>query len=178
MEDAGGYWRRLHRKGHARMRTVGGSVTKRRRNRLHRNAGLLARMADGMARTALRTRSLAWWRYRQRRLVGRHCDLHPKRFSALSWWEAQLTATTEKLRQPTLNSTSGGLPSRPTAVCGRAEKTRSPTGWMRNFLVVVLPCQAGWRVFPTGSTRRKKRRERESERERERERERDRERER
>ena len=93
MEDVGGYWRRLHRKGHACLRTVGGSVTKRRRKRLHRYAGHLARMADGMARTALRTRSLAWWRFRQRRFVSKHCGLHPKRFSALSRWEAQLTAT-------------------------------------------------------------------------------------
>ena len=83
MEDVGGYWRRLHRKGHACLRTVGGSVTKRRRKRLHRYAGHLA----------LRTRSLAWWRFRQRRFVSKHCGLHPKRFSALSRWEAQLTAT-------------------------------------------------------------------------------------
>ena len=91
-KDTGGYWRRLHRKGHAWMRTVGGGVNQRRRRCLHRYAGHLARMTSGMPRSALRIRSLAWWRFRKSRFVSKHCGLHPKRFSALSRWEAQLTA--------------------------------------------------------------------------------------
>jgi hypothetical protein len=68
-------------------------VTKRRRKRLHRIAVPLDRMAGGMARAALRARSFYWWRYRHRRFVSKHCGLHPKRFSALSRWEAQLAAS-------------------------------------------------------------------------------------
>ncbi len=74
--DAGGYWRRLHRLGHAWMRTIGGGVNQRRR-RLHRYAGHLSRMTSGMPRTAPRTRSLARWRFRQSRFVSKHCGLHP-----------------------------------------------------------------------------------------------------
>ena len=74
------------------MRTVGGGVNQRRRRCLHRYAGHLARMTSGMPRSALRIRSLAWWRFRKSRFVSKHCGLHPKRFSALSRWEAQLTA--------------------------------------------------------------------------------------
>mgnify|MGYP000364683296 CR=1 FL=1 len=51
------------------------------------------RMTSGRPRAAPRARSLARWRFRQSRFVSKHCGLHPKRFSALSRWEAQLTAT-------------------------------------------------------------------------------------
>ncbi len=135
-------------KGHACMRTIGGSVTKRRRKRLHRYAGHLARIAYGVDCTASVPAAL----------LGGGIDSADSPASTAAYTRTgsrhypggkhSLQLPTEKLRPPMLNSTSGGLPSRPTAVCGRAGKTRSPTRWMRNVLVVVLPRQAWWCGFP------------------------------
>jgi hypothetical protein len=89
-EDIGQFWRRLHRVGHGWMRSQGGAVSVRRRQQLHRFAGHLARVFDcSTVRAALRTRCLAWWRYRQHRYNSKWDGLHPKRFHC--WrWEAQL----------------------------------------------------------------------------------------
>ena len=84
-DELASFWRRLHRVGHYWLDLFGGSVDLRRRRRLHGFAGHLARAGDGLARDALRTRSLAWWRHFQ----GRALISHPGRFNA--WrWEDQL----------------------------------------------------------------------------------------
>ena len=83
-EDGIQHWRRLHRTGHAVLASYGGIEVQRRR-RLHGFAGHVARLPEGLLYTALRTRSLSWWRaFQSRRLVK-----HPRRFSP--WrWEQQL----------------------------------------------------------------------------------------
>ena len=84
-EGIGDFWRRLHRVGSAWLRRLDGAVNTLRRRRLHSFAGHLARASDDPAGRALRTRSLAWWRYFQ----GRRLLKHPARFGV--WrWEAQL----------------------------------------------------------------------------------------
>ena len=86
-DDVSTFWRRLYRTGHEMLRLHGGSLNSRRKRRLHSFAGHLARVQSGVVHDALRTRSLAWWRYfQQRRLT-----VHPHRFHV--WrWESQLTA--------------------------------------------------------------------------------------
>ena len=67
-----------------------------RRLQLHRFAGHLAVVPIGIVRETLRTRCLAWWRYRQKRYHSKFDDLHPKRFHV--WrWAAQLV---EHYREP------------------------------------------------------------------------------
>ena len=89
-EEAGQYWRRLHREGHRWLRDFGGGVDVRRRRRLHSFAGHAARSSSEPLRLALRTRCLAWWRFKQARFHCKWTGLHPRRFRA--WrWEAQLT---------------------------------------------------------------------------------------
>ena len=84
-EDIGQYWRRLHRSGHALLQLYGGSPNWRRCKTLHRFAGHLARSIDATLSSALHTRCIAWWRYRQQR----HLVQHPRRFK--TWrWESQL----------------------------------------------------------------------------------------
>ena len=88
-EDIGQYWRRLHREGYQLLRCHGGTPDYRRRVCLHGFAGHLARSSTSMLRTALRTRNLAWWRYRQKRHHCKWSGVHPRRFNA--WrWESQL----------------------------------------------------------------------------------------
>ena len=88
-EDIGQYWRRLHRFGHSWLRSMGGNLDFRRLCRLHSYAGHLARTSNCFLQSALRTRCLAWWRFRQRRYHSRVDGLHPKRFKV--WrWEAQI----------------------------------------------------------------------------------------
>ena len=80
------FWRRLHRTGHAWLKTLGGGITCQRRRRLHAFAGHLARTSEGPLRVALRSRPLAWWRYHQ----SRGTAIHPSRFHV--WrWEEQLS---------------------------------------------------------------------------------------
>ena len=75
-DDVSTFWRRLYRTGHEMLRLHGGSLNSRRKRRLHSFAGHLARVQSGVVHDALRTRSLAWWRYfQQRRLT-----VHPHRF--------------------------------------------------------------------------------------------------
>jgi len=89
-EDMGQYWRRLHRFGHKRLRQLGGGLDVRRATRLHSFAGHAARSCEKLMHTALRTRCISWWRYRQARYHSSHDGLHPKRFKC--WrWESQLT---------------------------------------------------------------------------------------
>ena len=77
-EDLPTFWRRKYRTGHELLRAHGGSVNARRRRRLHKFAGHLARMDSGVVCDALRTRSIGWWRHFQsRKLV-----THPGRFCA------------------------------------------------------------------------------------------------
>ena len=84
-DDVGDFWRRLHRVGHSWLNSCGGSIDARRRRRLHGFAGHLARSNEGLARDALRTRSLAWWRHFQAKSL----MCHPGPFNA--WrWEDQL----------------------------------------------------------------------------------------
>ena len=86
-EDGLEYWRRLHRNGHAILTKFGGSIDYRRRQQLHSFAGHLARASGGLPSDALRTRSMAWWRYFQQTKA----FSHPARFRA--WrWEQQLVA--------------------------------------------------------------------------------------
>ena len=86
-EDVGDYWRRFHRIGHRHLSAKGGGVNAHRRRRLHAFAGHLGRANGGIQATALRTRSLAWWRHFQ----GRRLVKHPGRFAARRW-EEQLVA--------------------------------------------------------------------------------------
>ena len=84
-EDPVYFWRRRHRIGHTLMADSGGGLDARRRARLHSFAGHLARSATGLPATALRTRSLAWWRAMQ----SQNLFPHPQRFRV--WrWETQL----------------------------------------------------------------------------------------
>ena len=85
-DDAGDFWRRVHRKGHALYKKHGGSLSELHDRAYHRWAGHLARQTSCVLRTALRTRCLAWWRFFQ------HPDLplHPKRFGRPSRWEGAL----------------------------------------------------------------------------------------
>jgi len=86
-EDMPLFWRRLYRTGHELLGQHGGSLSARRRRRLHSFAGHLARMEDGLAHDALRARSLGWWRHFQQK----GSMVHPRRFHA--WrWETQLTS--------------------------------------------------------------------------------------
>ena len=86
-EDSAEFWRRLFRTGHKIMDAYGGSLEVRRRQRLHAFAGHLARQPDALPGVALRTRSLAWWRFFQQ--TGG--QTHPKQFKP--WrWEEQLVA--------------------------------------------------------------------------------------
>ena len=86
-EDAVEHWRRLHRTGHELLRAHGGSINCHRRGKLHSFAGHVARDHRSVAGTALRTRSMAWWRQFQ----STRAFSHPRRFRA--WrWEEQLTA--------------------------------------------------------------------------------------
>ena len=85
-ETPADFWRRMHRFGRLQLSLHGGNAGVQRRQRLHRFAGHLARMASGPACVALRTRSLAWWRAFQERKILKH----PRRFKV--WrWESQLT---------------------------------------------------------------------------------------
>ena len=84
-EDVATFWRRLYRTGHELWGHHGGNLNARRRMRLHSFAGHLARMEDGLAHDALRTRSLGWWRHFQ----NTGSLAHPRRFHV--WrWESQL----------------------------------------------------------------------------------------
>ena len=79
------FWKRLHRTGRSWLQRAGGNLEFRRRSRLHRFAGHNARKEGDITAAALRTRSLAWWRFFQSTKALRH----PKRFNA--WrWEDQL----------------------------------------------------------------------------------------
>jgi len=89
-EDIGSYWRRMYRRGQRLLEQCGGAAKRMRRFRVHRFAGHFARMS-GICCVALRTRCLAWWRYRQARHHSKHYGVHPARFKA--WrWESQLTS--------------------------------------------------------------------------------------
>ena len=86
-EDPIDHWRRLHRVGHGLLRVHGGSINACRRGKLHSFAGHIARDHGCVASTALRTRSLAWWRFFQTN----GAFTHPHRFKA--WrWEQQLVS--------------------------------------------------------------------------------------
>ena len=87
-EDAIQFWRRLHRTGHNLCNRLRGSLSKVRAARLHQWAGHLARSQEGILRTALRTRCLAWWRFFQHPTL----PLHSKRFGRPSRWESQLSS--------------------------------------------------------------------------------------
>ena len=79
-DDGVTHWRRMHRVGHSLLQAHGG-VDVQRLRRLHGFAGHLARAPDDIFHTALRTRSLSWWRaFQNKRLLK-----HPKRFSAWRW---------------------------------------------------------------------------------------------
>ena len=81
----------MHREGHRLMRAAGGGFRARRLLLLHRFAGHIARLNPGDMATALRTRCLSWWRYRQNRYKSKWDGLHPQRFKC--WrWESQLTS--------------------------------------------------------------------------------------
>jgi len=80
------FWKRLHRTGRFALQREGGSLDDRRRLRLHTFAGRIARTDGDVVASALRTRSLALWRFFQSTKFLRH----PARLCA--WrWEAQLT---------------------------------------------------------------------------------------
>ena len=103
-DDVGQHWRHLHRTGHQLLLNLGGGLDWRRASRLHSFAGHCARSTSGLVPVALRTRRLAWWRYRQARYPGRNDGLHPKRFKV--WrWESQLSGHygEEECRDPTNN---------------------------------------------------------------------------
>ena len=90
LEDIGQYWRRLHRTGRNLLERMGAKLDGSRAKRVHTFAGHLARTPCSLLRAALRSRCLAWWRYRQARHRSKHEGLHPKRFKA--WrWESQMT---------------------------------------------------------------------------------------
>ena len=81
----------MHREGHAWPRQSGGGPHQGRMVQLHRFAGHIARATDGIARIALRTRNLAWWRDAQQMHGTKRGGVHPARFKA--WrWESQLAA--------------------------------------------------------------------------------------
>ena len=89
-EEAGQYWRRLHRVGHELLRPSGGTLDRRRATRLHSFAGHTARTRVKIVHAALRTRPLSWWRFHQAMYLRKRGGLHPKRFKV--WrWESQLT---------------------------------------------------------------------------------------
>ena len=107
-EDMGGWWRRMHREGHLWLRMVGGGPCLRRRVLLHRFAGHLARAVDGVARMALRTRNLAWWRQAQESHKSKHNGVHPARFK--TWrWESQLTSFYGETKGQHLNENYGWM---------------------------------------------------------------------
>ena len=90
LEDIGQFWRRMHRFGHNLLQKwSAGGLAALRLTSLHSYAGHLARAGPTMAATALRTRSLAWWRFGQARYKSKQDGLHPRRFK--TWrWEGQL----------------------------------------------------------------------------------------
>ena len=68
----------------------GGGFNLRGSTRLHSFAGHVARSSHVLTQTALHTRCLAWWRFRQARYHSKFDGIHPKRFK--TWrWESQLT---------------------------------------------------------------------------------------
>ena len=79
-DDGVTHWQRMHSVGHSLLQAHGG-VDVQRLRRIHGFAGQLARAPDDILHTALRTRSLSWWRaFQSKRLLK-----HPKRFSAWRW---------------------------------------------------------------------------------------------
>ena len=89
-EDIAGWWRRLHRAGHATLRRFSTSLSCDSRLLVHRWAGHIARMEPHIwPANLVHCRSLQWWRWRQERHTCKWTGVHPARFKA-SRWEAQL----------------------------------------------------------------------------------------
>jgi hypothetical protein len=122
-EDLGQYWRRLHRQGHSFMRHCGGGVRERRLQLLHRFAGHIARMREGVVVDALRTRCLAWWRYQQNRYHSKWDGVHPRRFHV--WrWEAQLTNFYGEVETPNTQDDVGWILAAQDRDAWRCSETR------------------------------------------------------
>jgi hypothetical protein len=94
MDDAQ-WWRYMHREGHRLIARDGSSVAERAQQRVLRWAGHVARLPpDAPAASALRCRSLQWWRWRQadhRLSKDKWTGPHPQRFK-VHRWEEQVAA--------------------------------------------------------------------------------------
>jgi hypothetical protein len=95
--DGATHWRLVHRTGHALILQHKLAVVPRALQRVYRWAGHLARLPpEAPAASALRCRSMQWWRWRQHALLSASQvpgarGAHPRRFRILRW-EEQLTA--------------------------------------------------------------------------------------
>ena len=89
-EGINAWWRRFHRKGHHLIATYDKPLSEHCLSQVHRWAGHIARLdPDHFLASALRSRAVQWWRFKQAHHRCKWSGVHPKRFKA--WrWEDQL----------------------------------------------------------------------------------------
>ena len=92
LEEVGHWWRRMHRVGRTALLSHGPALSTLCQRAAFRWAGHVARMEPSQwLASAVRCRSLQWWRFHQARHTCKWTGLHPKRFKA--WrWESQCSA--------------------------------------------------------------------------------------
>ena len=87
-EPIGFWWRRMHRCGHKAIQEFDIPVSQHARMQVHRWGGHVARLpSDHFVASAVRCRSLQWWRWRQSEHTSTHWSVHPQRFKVFRWEE-------------------------------------------------------------------------------------------
>ena len=108
-EVIGHWWRRMHRTGHAAIQALGAPIAQCALLQAHRWGGHVARLEpEHFLSSAVRCRSMQWWRWKQSVHSSMHGAVHPRRFKLFRWEEQLCRAHGE----------------------GSAEAPTASTGWL------------------------------------------------